>query len=269
MELTDNLSDWYPPGSNDSASGNDLFAINEIIQGYLLEVRRLGQELGQDLEQSRKEAEGREDALVAKARERARNERQMRDHQIIAAHAARVRQLGARLQPALPFSPDSDQPTTTSLIPELSGRRDSRARLGVAAEEPCFSESHGISEQPQQQIPIDPSLSLSVTAPERIARHGLVPGTTLSDTPATVVAQVTPPFAASASDETRTGSSAFSSPAHAASSPGAVQTATTSPSSASDPKRERVTYRCKCGVPAIEGEFLCEDCRLWHGKIAR
>jgi hypothetical protein len=235
----------------------------------MLEARRLSYELDQDLELSRQEADRREHALVAEARERARHERQTRDHHITIAHAARVQQLEARLQPALPFSPDSDQPTVTSSIPELSGRREGGTASRVVAEESGFPESRGISKQPQQQIPVDPSLSLSVPAYERIARRALIGGTTISDPLAAVVDQGNPSLSVSGSEEPRTGSSAPSTPTNAASLSGPVQIATSSPSSPSDPNHENITYQCNFGAPSVEGELRCKDCRLLNDEIPR
>lgn len=67
--LTDNLSDWYPPRRDDSASGNGLPLINEIIRDYVLEAQRLSYELDEDLKLSWQEAERREHTLVESGRD--------------------------------------------------------------------------------------------------------------------------------------------------------------------------------------------------------
>jgi hypothetical protein len=221
-----------------------------------------------NLERSLHEAERREGLLIAEAQERAHNERRERDNQILNAYFARLEQLQERLQLGLPFSTDTDQPAVTDSIPELPGRLDNGIEPGVASQESTSSESLVITEQLQLPIPIDPNLSSSPTASERIAPRGLIRGTTVSDPAAAVVNQVPPSLAASGSEEPRTSSSAPSTPADATLSRG-VQIATSPPSSLSNPDHEKVPYLCSCGVPAVKGGLYCENCRWWDDEIAK
>jgi hypothetical protein len=277
---TDILEDWYEPSNNESASEDGLIieTITRLLSNpsllpsvplYVGEYRRLEHVRELNLERSLQEAERRESLLIAEAQERAHDERRERDNQIWDAYFARLGELQGRLQLGLPFSMDADQPAVTDSMPELPGRPDNGVGPRVASRESTSSESRVITEQPQPPIPIDPNLSSSPTASERIAPRRLIRGTTVSDPAAVVVNQVPPSSAASGSEEPRTGSSAPPTPADAATLSRGVQIATSSPSSLSNPDHEKVPYLCRCGVPTVKGGLCCEDCRWWDNEIAR